>query len=128
MARILVVEDYPDNLMLMTYVLASAGHDVRGAATGEQTLTMATEDRPDLILLDIGLPDMDGHEVLARLRADESMSGVAIVAVTAYAMVGDREAALASGFDGYVSKPISPRTLAPTIEGYLGCRAPARAE
>lgn len=127
MAKILVVEDYPDSLMLMTYVLASAGHDVRGAATGEQTLAMAAEDRPDLIVLDIQLPDMDGHEVLASLRAEQAMSSVPIIAVTAYAMVGDRESIVASGFDGYLSKPISPRSFAQTVEGYLGCRPPARA-
>lgn len=121
-----MVEDYPDNLALMTYVLSAAGHDVRGAVTGEQTLTMAAEETPDLVILDIQLPDMDGHQVLAKLRTDQAMNAVPIIAVTAYAMVGDREAALAAGFDGYLPKPISPRTLAQTIEGYLDNHSSAR--
>jgi CheY-like chemotaxis protein len=119
MANILVVEDYPDNLALMTYLLSAAGHDVRGAITGRQTVTTAREELPDIVVLDIQLPDMDGYQVLAELRADPSTASVPVVAVTAYAMVGDRDDALAAGFDGYLPKPITPRTFAQTIESYL---------
>lgn len=119
MANIMVVEDYPDNLVLMTYILSAAGHEVRGAETGGRAIDLAREDRPDLVILDIQLPDMDGHQVLTALRADEAMNRVPIVAVTAYAMVGDRDDLLAAGFDGYLPKPIAPRTLAQTIESYL---------
>jgi CheY-like chemotaxis protein len=119
MANILVVEDYPDNLALMTYLLSAAGHDVRGAVTGRQTVTTAREELPDIVVLDIQLPDMDGYQVLAELRADPSTASVPVVAVTAYAMVGDRDDALAAGFDGYLPKPITPRTFAQTIESYL---------
>jgi CheY-like chemotaxis protein len=119
MAHILVVEDYPDNLALMTYLLSAAGHDVRGAVTGRQTVTTAREELPDIVVLDIQLPDMDGYQVLAELRADPSTASVPVVAVTAYAMVGDRDDALAAGFDGYLPKPITPRTFAQTIESYL---------
>jgi CheY-like chemotaxis protein len=119
MASILVVEDYPDNLALMTYLLSAAGHDVRGAGTGRQTVTTAHEDLPDIVVLDIQLPDMDGYQVLAELRADPRTAAIPVVAVTAYAMVGDRDDALAAGFDGYLPKPITPRTFAQTIESYL---------
>jgi CheY-like chemotaxis protein len=119
MANILVVEDYPDNLALMTYLLSAAGHEVRGAVTGRQTVATAREDLPDLVVLDIQLPDMDGYQVLSELRADPRTASVPIVAVTAYAMVGDRDDALAAGFDGYLPKPITPRTFAQTIENYL---------
>jgi two-component system, cell cycle response regulator DivK len=125
MARILVVEDYPDNLALMTYLLTAAGHDVRGAGTGRQTLEAAHDDPPDIVVLDIQLPDMDGYQVLTELRADPRTAHVPVVAVTAYAMVGDRDDALAAGFDGYLPKPITPRTFAQTVESHL--RAPTRA-
>ena len=119
MATILVVEDYPDNLALMTYLLTAAGHEVRGAVSGQQTIETAREDRPDLVVLDIQLPDMDGYQVLHELRTDPRTASVPVVAVTAYAMVGDRDDALAAGFDGYLPKPITPRTFAQTIESFL---------
>jgi CheY-like chemotaxis protein len=119
LATILLVEDYPDNLALMSYLLTSAGHDVRTAGTGQQTLDSARAHRPDIVVLDIQLPDMDGYQVLRELRADPHLATVPVVAVTAYAMVGDRDHALAEGFDGYLPKPITPRMFASTIEGYL---------
>jgi CheY-like chemotaxis protein len=122
MATILVVEDYPDNLALMTYLLSAAGHDVRGAVTGRQTVASAQENPPDIVVLDIQLPDMDGYQVLTELRADPRTASIPVVAVTAYAMVGDRDDALAAGFDGYLPKPITPRTFAQTVESHL--RAP----
>jgi len=124
MAKILVVEDYPDNLTLMTYLLTAAGHEVRGATTGRQTVAAAREQLPDIVVLDIQLPDMDGYQVLNALRADAQTAAIPVVAVTAYAMVGDRDDALAAGFDGYLPKPITPRTFARTIESHL--RAPLR--
>lgn len=119
MAKILVVEDYPDNLALMTYLLTAAGHDVRGASSGQQTVAAARTEVPDIVVLDIQLPDMDGYQVLGELRGDPRTANVPVVAVTAYAMVGDRDDALAAGFDGYLPKPITPRTFAQTIESHL---------
>ena len=118
-ARILVIEDNPTNLELMTYLLKAFGHDVVAATEGERGLELAVTGRPDLILCDLALPGIDGFEVARRLKADESLSGVPLVAVTASAMVGDRDKVLAAGFDGYVSKPIAPETFVLEVEAYL---------
>lgn len=120
-ARILMVEDTPHNLELMTYLLEASGHTVIPAMTGERGLELARLERPDLIVLDVQLPDIDGYQVLARLRADKDVAVPPVVAVTAYAMVGDRDTALAAGFDGYLSKPIDPVSFARDI----GARLPA---
>jgi CheY-like chemotaxis protein len=119
MARILAVEDNAHNLELMTYLLQASGHSVIPAETGECGVTLARSARPDLVVLDIQLPDMDGYAVLTRLRADPDLAGLAIVAVTAYAMVGERDHAIAAGFDGYLSKPIVPSSFVQTIDTYL---------
>jgi CheY-like chemotaxis protein len=118
-ARILAVEDTPHNLELMGYLLRSAGHEVYAATTGDEGLRMAQELQPDLVVLDVQLPGLNGYEVLSRLRADPTMAAVPVIAVTAYAMVGDREHGLASGFDGYLAKPIDPHTFSSTINRYL---------
>jgi CheY-like chemotaxis protein len=118
-AHILTVEDTPHNLELMTYLLQASGHVVSQAITGQQGLDLARAEHPDLIVLDVQLPDMDGYQILALLRADPAMSRVPVVAVTAYAMVGDRDHALAAGFDGYLSKPIDPVTFARDVDAYL---------
>jgi two-component system, cell cycle response regulator DivK len=118
-ARILIVEDTPHNLELMTYLLEASGHVVIAAMTGEGGLELARLERPDLIVLDVQLPDIDGYQVLARLRADRDVAVPPVVAVTAYAMVGDRDTALAAGFDGYLSKPIDPVSFARDIDARL---------
>jgi CheY-like chemotaxis protein len=118
-ARMLLVEDYPDNLALLTYVLEAAGHEIVPAMTGAAALEGVRTAHPDLVVLDMQLPDMDGYEVLAAIRADPATAGLAVVAVTAYAMVGDRDEALEAGFDGYLSKPIDPSTFAASVAAYL---------
>jgi len=119
MARILVIEDNPANLELMTYLLVASGHAVEAATTGESGIELAVQAPPDLILLDIQLPDISGFGVLALLRNEARVARVPIVAVTANAMVGDRDQALAVGFDGYFSKPIEPTSFVPAIAGFL---------
>jgi two-component system cell cycle response regulator len=101
-----VIEDNPTNLELMVYLLSTCGHEVLEAHEGADGLQRAKSDTPDLVLLDIHMPHMDGYEVARRLRADPKCSRIPLVAVTALAMVGDREKILASGFNGYIAKPI----------------------
>ena len=118
-ARILAVDDVSHNLDLMTYLLQASGHEVIAAANGAAAVRLAKEHLPDLIVLDVQLPDFDGFEVLRQLQADASCADIPVIAVTAYAMVGDRDDALAAGFDGYLAKPIDPLTLAAALDAYL---------
>ena len=106
MARVLVIEDNDVTLELMTYMLGAWGHDALTAADGEAGLAVARAESPDIILCDIQMPGIDGYEVARRLKADPSLAGVPLIAVTALAMVGDREKAYQAGFDAHVSKPI----------------------
>ena len=116
---ILVVDDNPVNLKLLRITLAVAGYDVRTATDAEQATSILASFRPRLILMDLQLPGMDGLELTRRLKADPSTHGAVILAVTAYAMKGDEQRALAAGCDGYVTKPIDTRTLATTVARYL---------
>jgi CheY-like chemotaxis protein len=118
-ARILVVEDTPHNLELMTYLLEAHGHAVVAAITGTEALAHAHARRPDLIILDVQLPDADGYEIVGALRADPALHDVPTIAVTAYATVGDRDHALAAGFDGYLTKPIDPATFSRSVDQHL---------
>ncbi|MBD3924540.1 response regulator [Nocardioides cavernae] len=118
--RVLVVEDNPKNLKLVRDVLTYHGFEVVEATTGEEGVRLAAQVAPDLVLMDLQLPGIDGTEALRRLRAAESTRSVPVVAVTAFAMDDDRERALASGFDGYVEKPISVRALPHQVEDFLG--------
>jgi two-component system cell cycle response regulator DivK len=118
-ATILVVEDTPANLALATKLLRAAGHEVITSDTGAAGIAMARERLPDLVLMDLGLPDMDGWQALREIRANDTAAGLRVVAFTADAMLGDRERALAGGFDGYMSKPIDFATFARSVEGYL---------
>jgi len=104
--QILVVEDNERNMKLVRELLEATGYRTIEAATGSQALDLARERRPDLVLMDIRLPDTDGVEALSRLRADDRTASIPVLAVTAQAMQGDRERCLAAGFDGYLSKPI----------------------
>ncbi|MEO6884930.1 MAG: response regulator [Jatrophihabitantaceae bacterium] len=119
MARILVVEDNPDNLELMTYLLQASGHTVTVATTGNRGLDLARHCVTDLVVLDVQLPDQSGYDVLAELRSEPALAELPVIAVTANAMVGDRDQALAAGFDGYLPKPIDPRSFARMIDERL---------
>lgn len=117
--RILYIEDNEQNLYLVTFILESAGHRVIQARSGEEGILLAGEQAPDLILLDIQLPGMDGYEIARRLRDIPYIRTIPIVAVTSYAMVGDREKALGAGCDGYIEKPINPDTFLAQVEAHL---------
>ena len=116
---VLLVEDNAKNLKLARDVLEHAGFVVRVAVTGEDALVEATASPPDVILMDLQLPGMDGHGALAQLRDDPRTSTIPVVALTALAMRADRERALSAGFDGYLEKPISVRTFPDEVRGYL---------
>jgi CheY-like chemotaxis protein len=118
-ATILLVEDTPANRALATKLLRAAGHEVLTAETAATGIALAREGLPDLVLLDLGLPDMDGWDAISKMRADQRTAGLRIVAFTAHAMVGDRERAVANGFDGYLSKPIDFATFADSVAGFL---------
>lgn len=117
--RILLIEDNSQNRYLATFLLESRGHEVLQAESGPEGILMSGKCQPDLILLDIQLPVMDGYAVAQALRSDPALDAVPIVAVTSYAMVGDRERVLASGCDGYIEKPINPETFAADIERHF---------
>lgn len=118
-ATVLVVEDNEDNRALVVKVLSRCGYRVLEASTGEEALDVAGRDRPDLVLMDLNLMGMNGFEATRRLKEDPELSGVPVVALTAYAMVGDRERALAAGCDGYLSKPVDVRRLPEQVEEFL---------
>ena len=116
--RILVVEDNEKNMKLFRDVLSATGYRTLEATTGGEAVEMATEHTPDLVLMDIQMPDFDGVEALRRLRADARTASLRVLAVTAQAMQGDREAFLAAGFDGYLSKPVDVQELLGTVRRY----------
>ena len=117
-AQVLVVEDNPRNMKLFRDVLHASGYRTLEAATGERAVELVFEHRPDLVLMDIQLPDIDGIEALSRLRADDRTASVPVLALTAQAMEGDRERFLAAGFDGYLSKPVDIAEFVATIKRY----------
>jgi CheY-like chemotaxis protein len=117
--RILVADDNDDNLELMRFLLGAAGYPAVLAGGGTEAIALALQQSPDLILMDIQMPGVDGYHAAARIRAQPALRGVVIVAVTAFAMVGDRDQVLAGGFDGYIAKPISPRTFVEEVEQFL---------
>lgn len=119
MARILVIEDNPANLELMTYLIGAFGHAALAAVDGEAGLEVALREQPDLIVCDIQLPNLDGYQVLQRLKTYPALRNVPVVAVTALAMVGDRDKVLAAGFHGYISKPIDPETFISQLQAFL---------
>jgi two-component system cell cycle response regulator DivK len=112
---ILIIDDNPVNLKLLRITLAVAGYDVHTAIDAEQAMSVLASFRPRLILMDIQLPGIDGLELTRRLKADPVTRDAIVLAVTAYAMKGDEQRALAAGCDGYVTKPIDTRTLAVTV-------------
>lgn len=119
MQRILVVEDNAANLDLMVYLLDAFGYIAIPARDGQEALRVTAREKPDLILCDVHLPKMDGYEVVRRLKSDPDSRSIPTVAVTALAMVGDRDRVLRAGFDGYLSKPIDPETFVQQIDGFV---------
>jgi CheY-like chemotaxis protein len=119
-ARILIVEDNSDNMALIAYLLRSSGHEPLSATSGRAGIEAAAGDRPDLILMDIQMPEMDGFEAAAEIRRQNGRRPINIVAVTAFAMASDRERVTDSGlFDGYIAKPIAPETFIAEVESHL---------
>jgi CheY-like chemotaxis protein len=116
---ILVVEDNERNLKLVRDVLEYVGYDVRVARTAEDGIALAVKEPPDLVLMDLQLPGIDGMEALRRLRENPRTADIPVVAVTAQAMKQDRERALDAGFDGYIEKPISVRAFPGQVRGFL---------
>jgi two-component system, cell cycle response regulator DivK len=117
--HILVVEDEADNRQILRDLLINAGYEMTEVATGEEALAEVAKQRPDLILMDIQLPVMDGYETTRRIRINPDLKSLPIIAVTSYGLAGDESKALASGCDAYVSKPYSPRQLLAKIREYL---------
>lgn len=117
--NILVIEDQEQNLYLMKYILEAHGYKVVLARDGEQGLTAARAEFPDLILLDIQLPTINGYDVAQRLKSDPDLSSIPIVAVTSYAMPGDRERVMSVGCSGCIEKPIDPEKFISQINGYI---------
>ena len=124
--RILLIEDNAQNRYLASFLLEHRGHEVIEAETGPKGLELAERLRPDLILLDIQLPGMDGHAVARSLKADAALRAIPIIAVTSYAMAGDRDKCREAGAEGYIEKPINPETFVADVEQYL--RPPAGAD
>ena len=132
-ARILIIEDNPANMELMTYLLEAFGHTVLSLYNGEEGLEAARAQLPDLILCDVHLPKMDGYDVLRQLKCEAALRSIPVIAVTALALVGDRQKLLAAGFDGYLGKPIEPELFVGQCEQYLdralhSCAAPSETD
>lgn len=117
--KILYIEDNDQNFYLVNFILEARGYAVTRARDGREGIELALKTRPDLILLDIQLPVMDGHATARELRRHPEITLTPIVAITSYAMAGDREKALEAGCTGYIEKPINPKTFADQIDQYL---------
>ena len=119
MAKVLIIEDNAANMKLTTFLLQSAGHTVVSATNAEAGLTLALGEQPDLILMDIQLPGMDGLEATARLKGDDATRAIRVIALTALAMKGDEERIRAAGCDGYIAKPTCYQEFLATIGAQL---------
>jgi len=117
--RILVVEDQEDNRLILRDLLSTAGYELIEATNGQEGVELAQKERPDLILMDIHLPVMDGYEATRRIKADAALHAIPVIAVTSYALSGDEAKARTAGCDGYVTKPFSPRQLLAKLREYL---------
>jgi two-component system cell cycle response regulator DivK len=117
--HILVVEDQEDNRQILRDLLGAAGYEMIEAENGETAVTIAAAQIPDLILMDIQLPLVDGYEATRRIKANPALAAIPIIAITSYALSGDEEKARAAGCDDYVTKPYSPRQLLAKIREYL---------
>jgi two-component system, cell cycle response regulator DivK len=116
---LLIIEDNEQNFYMMRFLMEKNGFTVVGAVNGREGIEMALRLKPQAILLDIQLPEMDGYSVAAELKKHDKLAGIPIIAVTSYAMVGDRERILAAGATGYIEKPINPETFVDEIRKYL---------
>ena len=119
MAKVLIIEDNPANMTLATFLLQSAGHSVLSATDAETGLTLARAEQPDLVLMDIQLPGMDGLEATALLKRDIATRDIPVVALTALAMKGDEARSRAAGCDGYIAKPLAYKEFLATISAHL---------
>ncbi len=117
--KILVIEDNEQNLYLVTFILEKHGYAVVAARDGQEGIEIATAIKPDLILLDIQLPVMDGYTVARKLKTAPGLTQVPIIAVTSYAMAGDKEKAFEAGCTGYIEKPINPETFVAEVERFI---------
>jgi len=117
--KILIVEDNDDSRELVVKVLRNKGYITVEAVDGEDAIEKVVSEKPDLVLLDISIPKLDGYEVAKRLKSREDVKDIPIVAVTAHAMKGDREKVIAAGFEGYISKPVNVRELPEQVRSYL---------
>jgi len=117
--KILIVDDNQDSRELVVKVLKNKGYEIVEATDGEEAIEKAVGERPDLIMLDISIPKLDGYEVTRRLKSQEQFKGTPIVALTAHAMKGDRAKALEAGCEGYISKPINIRELPDQVKSYI---------
>lgn len=120
MKTALVIEDNENNMELITFILKSAGYTTITAETGLDGFNKVKSEKPDFVILDIQLPDIEGTNVLKMIRNDESIRQIPVIAVTSYAMSGDRERLLASGCDGYIEKPIDPEFIIDHIKSIIG--------
>ena len=118
--RVLVIEDTLDNRQILRDLLTAAGYDIIEAEDGAAGVAMAAEQLPDLILMDIQLPVIDGYEATRRIKADPATRHIPVVAVTSYALAGDEAKTREAGCDGYIAKPYSPRNLLEKVRGFLG--------
>lgn len=117
--KILIIEDNEQNLYLVSFILEKYSYEVFAARDGQEGIDMAISIKPDLILLDIQLPVMDGYAVARALRRNSDLEGTPVVAVTSYAMPGDKEKSIEAGCSGYIEKPIDPDNIATQVERYL---------
>jgi two-component system, cell cycle response regulator DivK len=124
--RILYIEDNPQNMRLVSKMLKIGGYEMIEAVDGLTGVSVAQREKPDLILMDINLPDIDGLEATARLKSDPSTARIPVVALTANAMHGDRERFIASGCDGYLAKPVTKNELLNTVAHFLSVKQSAR--
>ncbi len=120
MKTVLVIEDKVDNMELISLILEKNGYKVLKTETGQQGFDMALETRPDFIILDIQLPDIGGTEVLRMIRSSEIGNSIPVIAMTSYAMSGDREKLISAGCDGYIEKPIDPMRVIEQIKKIIG--------
>jgi two-component system cell cycle response regulator DivK len=120
MSRTLIIEDDDNNIELISYILEYNGYEAIKAETGRQGCSLALEHKPDFIILDIQLPDMNGIDVLRKIRSSPEGKHVPVIAMTSYAMAGDREAMLAAGCNGYIEKPIDPERVVNQIKQVVG--------
>ncbi|MBP6769534.1 MAG: response regulator [Reyranella sp.] len=118
--KILVVEDTEDNRQILRDLLGMAGYEMVEAQDGAQGVAMAAEHRPDLILMDIQMPVMDGYEATRQIKADPALTSIPVIAVTSYALSGDEAKTRAAGCDGYIAKPYSPRQMLAKVREILG--------